>query len=247
MKLAWMLFLIASGPTLAGTIDPGVPDAKYVAYGTQFGCVARIICSADDKHFSASCVVVSERHVLTAAHVVSQASEWRVLLDNGEEHRLYRCVVHPEFLSPHERDKGEFDIAVGTTDREFRMNFYPAMYSDGDEEGKVVSMAGYGFHGTFDTGLVGLDGKRRGGSNIITLVDRDTLICSNSDKPKTSLEFLITSGDSGGGLFIGNKLAGVHSSIMATGREPSGKHGEESSHTRISSHLDWIVKEMSRD
>jgi secreted trypsin-like serine protease len=54
------------------------------------------------------------------------------------------------------------------------------------------------------------------------------------------LEFLIASGDSGGGLFIDNKLAGIHSCVMTVGKNPQSKYGEESGHTRISNFIEWI-------
>jgi hypothetical protein len=59
---------------------------------------------------------------------------------------------------------------------------------------------------------------------------------------KTSLEFLIASGDSGGGLFIDGKLAGINSCIMAVNGSPKSDYRTESGHTRISINLDWILE-----
>ena len=69
------------------------------------------------------------------------------------------------------------------------------------------------------------------------------LVCSasvHSDKNITKMEFLIASGDSGGGLFIDNKLAGINSCVMAVDRSPQSKYNEESGHTRVSKFLGWI-------
>jgi len=93
------------------------------------------------------------------------------------------------------------------------------------------------------TGANNHDSKKRAGSNFIDRIEKDLLICSPSkrnDKNFTSLEFLIASGDSGGGLFIDTKLAGIHFCVMVTGKNPQSKYGEESGHTRISNFIEWI-------
>lgn len=251
---AWMLSLVYPAVATAGTIDPSVPDEKYVEYGKKFEYVAKVECVEDEdggktkSTHCGSCVVVSKRHAITAAHVVEKARDWVIVLEDGSRHKAYRCVIHPDYLDESKKNKdGCFDIAIMTTDNLFGLDFYPSLYRGTDEQGKVASMAGYGFRGTFATGQTTHDGKRRGGSNIIEFTDRDLIICSNHDKPVTALEFLIASGDSGGGLFIGNSLAGIHSSVMAKDRSPCSRHGEESAHTRVSSHIDFLVKEMERD
>ena len=71
------------------------------------------------------------------------------------------------------------------------------------------------------------------------------LLCSPSRygaKDHTVLEYMIGSGDSGGGLFIEGKLAGINSCVMAVERSPMSKYGEESGHTRVSKFIDWIEK-----
>jgi hypothetical protein len=85
------------------------------------------------------------------------------------------------------------------------------------------------------------DGKKRGGSNIIDKIDRELLVCTPSRAyNKTELEFLIGSGDSGGGLFIDGKLAGINSCVMATDGKPNSTYSDESGHTRISKYINWI-------
>jgi hypothetical protein len=71
----------------------------------------------------------------------------------------------------------------------------------------------------------------------------DMLICSPSypqDSNRTSLEFFIASGDSGGGLFIDSRLAGINSCVMAIDRSPKSKYNEQSGHTRIQKFISWI-------
>lgn len=224
----------------AGTIPPSGDDAKYVEYGDQFPFVAKISCvsKATGHTQLASCTLIGPRHCVTAAHVVHGTHSWAVSV-NGVSVPLEVVVVHEEFSG----DKiGCCDVAVGRSSKDFGLDWYPSLYSETDEPGLVSSQAGYGMTGTFASGATRSDGKRRAGSNVIDKIDNGMLVCSNSGGRVTSLEYLICPGDSGGGLFIGNELAGVHSFIAVEKRSPSGRFGEESYHTRISQHREWILE-----
>ena len=56
----------------------------------------------------------------------------------------------------------------------------------------------------------------------------------------TELEFCAANGDSGGGLFIDNKLAGINSMVLAADKKTNSDYGDECTHTRISSYKSWI-------
>jgi len=235
---ALLLFLVA-----AGTIDPGTPDQKHLDYGSQFKCVARISCLDTETMTPAwaSCVIVGPRHVVTAAHVVDKAEAWVVHVGD-EKYPLSEVLVHENFRKT---GIGCCDIAVGRVmgSKEFGLDFYPALYGNDNEVGKVVSICGHGITGTFLSGCVLADGRKRAGSNVIDYIDSNGLmVCSVGSGVKTELEYLISPGDSGGGLFIGNELAGINSVVMANGRSPMSKLGDESGHTRISTHREWILE-----
>ena len=59
---------------------------------------------------------------------------------------------------------------------------------------------------------------------------------------KTELEFLISPGDSGGGLFIDQKLAGIHSYVYATDGKSDSDYGDVGCSTRVSDYIEWIDK-----
>jgi hypothetical protein len=231
-----------------GTISPTTDDQKHIEYGAKFHHVAMIRCEVpkgEDNKFgvvAASCVIVSPNHIVTAAHVVRDSTAWVVTTDDGKERSLKRISTHPDYG----QGGGSFDLAVGYTDDSFDMKWYPAIYSDSDERGRTVSIAGYGMKGNLRDGITGSDGKRRAGSNIIDSAVEDYLVCSVAGPPWTSLEFQICSGDSGGGLFIGNKLAGINSSIQTLSKrgKPRAIYGEESVHVRLSSHREWLLGEI---
>lgn len=231
--------LVIAIAAIAGTIDSRKDDDRHREYGDKFECVAKLVCRnvKTGREQTASCVIISPKCVVTAAHVVEGCDGWFVLLDDGSKHEITEIVPHPDFQ---QKRLGEGDLAVGRVQKPFSLDFYPALHGLKDEPGRVASIAGYGLTGTFQTGAVICDGKKRAGSNVIDRAERDLLICSVDSHRRTELEFLISPGDSGGGLFLGSELAGINSFIMVAGRNPTSRLGEESAHTRISAHKDWI-------
>ncbi len=243
LALAWMVTVALIFAAVAGTIAPEQSDQRHVEYGKQFKSVARLSCrNVSTNHVQqASCVILSPTWVITAAHVVDGTDDWVVTTDDGKSLPLKSISIHKDFKGGHGRN----DVALGRVDGEFALDCYPDLYNGDDEVGKVVTIAGYGLHGTWDTGAVESDDKKRAGSNTVDTAYGDLLVCSVDGGICTDLEFLIGSGDSGGGLFIGNQLAGINSFVMVAGRKPKSKRGEESGHTRISCCKSWIEQEMS--
>lgn len=224
--------------TNAGTRISTVPDSKYLEYGAKHKCVLPIqgIMSNDlNSNFRGSCIVISPRYIITAAHVVAGSLTQNVILDD--------TVIPVSVVAIHANWKfdktGVCDIAVGKLSRPINLDFYPELYNESDEVGKVCSMAGYGHHGTFKTGWGPFDNKKRAGSNLITSLYKECLLVKTNDE-HTSLEFLIAPGDSGGGLFIDQKLAGINSFVMATDGKGDSDYGDEGCFTRISSFVPWI-------
>lgn len=245
MRYLMFLFLL-SAPCLAGTIDPSTPDSKYIEYGSSFDCVVKIEGKyKDNTLFEASAVIIDEYNFLTAAHVVQNYKECRIL-SNKKIYSIRTVLSHPEF----DEDKCGFaDIAIGHSENKFEIENYPGLYDGDNEVGKVCSVSGYGFTGNFNTGAKIYDGKKRAGSNLIDKIDRDLLICTPTLKNAdgyTELEFIIASGDSGGPLFIDNKIAGINSLLMTTKKKTESKYNEESGHTRVSKFLPWIRSNKKR-
>jgi hypothetical protein len=246
IKLAF-LFLVFVSNLYAGTIDPVVSDKKYIEYGSKFECVG-IISGVynNDQQFMASGVAIDNHHVLTAAHVVKNSVSCRFITSDGREICLNKVIYHKDFI---EKNYGFFDIAICFSEEPINLNSYPDLYTNNDEVEKICSIAGYGFYGTFETGAINIDNKKRAGLNIIDSIDNHLLVCTPSypdDAKKTKLEFIIATGDSGGGLFIGEKLAGINSCIMAKDKKPNSSYTDESGHTRISQFVDWIIIHKSK-
>jgi hypothetical protein len=223
----------------SGTIDPSTQDSKYIEYGQKFNYVVKITGKMqDDAIFHGSAVLIDDNHFLTAAHVVNDSKICYIHMDNNIL-EVKKIIIHPDFNNQF----GFADIAMGYSTKTFNLEFYPKLYNEENEINKVCSISGYGSTGNFLTGAYIQDKHRRAGSNTIDRIDRDLLICSPSAKSSnryTSLEFLIAGGDSGGPLFIDQKIAGINSCLLGKKNKPKSIYGEESGHTRVSKFITWI-------
>lgn len=232
----------------SGTIDPAVPDSSYLTYAKDFKYVGVLEgIYKNGKKFRASAVAIDDNHLLTAAHVVDNIKyNSCIFILNDKKFIIPVFKKHKEF---NPEKYGEYDIALGYSKKTFDLLFYPKLYKNNDEIGKLCCVAGYGSTGTFITGAVKYDGKLRAGSNIVDKTFKHLLICSPSTENsnnRTSLEFLMSSGDSGGGLFIGEELAGINSCVLTDDDSPNSSYNDYSGHTRVSQFLDWIEKNKTK-
>ena len=242
MRLAifGLFLLFFNALCIAGTIDKDNSDKEYLDYGSKHECVLKLVGHMADplnRAYSGSCVIIDPYHVVTAAHVVAQGLS-HMVIHNGKAYYAHVVVIHSEWEAG-VMDKN--DIAVIRLMSPIKLDFYPKLYKKNDELKKVCSISGYGYSGTLSSGYDRnkFDNKKRAGSNIVSRSRGNLLVCSSTDNA-TSLEFLITPGDSGGGLFIDNKLAGINSCVFSTDGDADSDYGDESGHTRISDYADWI-------
>lgn len=250
MKAMALLILsnILISLSCAGTIDPLVLDTEYLSYAKDFKYVGRLEGSYNNgSRFKASAVAIDDHHILTAAHIVDNIKYNSCVFVLGDKKFTVPVFKkHKEFDS---KKYGIYDIALGYSKTTFDLSFYPELYDTNDETGKLCCIAGYGSTGTFVSGAIKHDGQLRAGSNIVDKTFKHLLICSPSQpdsNTRTSLEFLISIGDSGGGLFIDGKLAGVNSCVLTDDDIPNSSYNDDSGHTRVSQFLDWIKKNKTK-
>lgn len=242
---AFILAIVSSAHLFGGTIDPNTPDSKYLEYGEKFTSVVKLCCF-DGKGLSCgSAVVIDPEWIVTAAHVVENCHSWTVTIGE-EKYNIDKMIMHPEYKP---EIFGHDDIALGHLSKPIKLDFYPDIYEKDDEVGKICSIAGWGFTGTFNTGAKHSDGERRAGSNFVDKIERKVLICSPSKRNEkmTELEFLICGGDSGGGLFIDSKLAGINSSVIGYDGSSNSTYNDEGCHTRVSLYKDWIRQNLKKN
>ena len=245
--LSLIILLGLSSPAISGTRDPSTPDAKHLAYGEKHQCVVQVkgkMQIKDEKDetievtASGSGVIIAKRYMVTAAHVVQNTKDPYIIL-NKKKIKIEWIVIPKDFAI---KKTGPYDIALCRLHEDAIIDFYPELYEKDDELGKLCSLAGWGMHGTWTSGTIYDDDKRRAGSNYVDpIMFCGMLVCSVQDVSKrTTLEFLIGHGDSGGGLFINKKLAGIHSCIYTGDGKLDSSYKDYSAHTRVSLHKKWI-------
>lgn len=240
--IAYILLLLGCSIGFAGTIDPDTPDSKYLEYGSKFVHTAKVYGQTpDDKPYFGSGVAHQPKIIITAAHIVHNIKTCKVRINN-KIINVKQAIAHPKYIP---EVFGYNDIAVCLLEEDIGLDWYPDLYTNRNELGKICSISGYGLFGTFLTGANKFDDAIRAGSNKVSFFDRGLLVCDPSLSNRTELEFCIAGGDSGGGLFIENKLAGINSCVIHDKGQIKSTYGTHSGHTRISDHVKWIQDTIS--
>jgi hypothetical protein len=229
--------LLAASHAAAGTIDDGVPDAKYLEYARGFApYTAKLEARIGEGRVQfASAVLISDRWAMTAAHVVD-CVEGVTLISGSTRHRIDEVFVHDGF---DESTPGKFDIALLRSADSFGLSFYPPLATRSHDAGSVVSIAGHGITGLLSAGHDRSDGLLRAGTNRIARREGQMLVC-DIRRGSSPMEICIAPGDSGGPVFCGGELVGINSLTMRAKGPLRSREGEESGHTDVFEFVPWI-------
>lgn len=222
---------------LAGTTDDAIPDSVYIMYAAGFAPYTRRIdvVETSGRKTNATCVCVGPRAALTAAHVVSDVASSSIA-----GNAVTQVFVHEAF---DDAKPGWFDIAVLRVRDDFGLPYYPPLSKGVEDEGDVVSLAGYGITGRLSAGYDLSDGKLRAGTNRIARFERTIFVCP-AQRGVSPMPFCIAPGDSGGPVFVGSgtaaSLCGIASFTMKDKGPLNSREGEEMAATRVSYFVPWI-------
>jgi hypothetical protein len=236
MRAAAILLLCWASSAFAGTTDDGIPDARYVEYGSTFSSyTARVTTIALNGEIGfGSCVMIRDSWALTAAHVV-KGSAAVVVMSGTRSWPALSFHPHEAFEDVH----AEHDIALVRVCRPFGMDWYPPLGEAPPKPGAVVCMAGYGSTGRLSQGYSRTDHVLRGGTAVVGGEEKHMIVCP-ARRGGSALPFCIAPGDSGGPMFSDGRLVGVASCIMAKGGRAKARVGDESGHTNVTRFREWI-------
>ena len=243
--IAMLLLAMFTGTAHGITYRGDVPLKKFQEYGSKHNCVVKINAWIKETKYltTASAVIIGPHIVLTAALGMIDVHDSKVVIGNSE-YPIIAAVCPTEYR---QHKYGIADIAVCYVKKKLPQEFYVKLYDKSNEIGKICSISGWGRNGSFKSGHQSTTKKYRlAGSNFVDSIDRDMLMVSpsKSSNDRTSLECIVSPGDSGGGMFIEGKLAGIHSIITTTvsGASLTGGYHCKSGSTRVSKFKSWIDK-----
>ena len=236
--IAGLIGVVAAG----GTIEDGIPDARYRQYGETF---ASYTCRLVGKNVEGNpqvgtCTLIAPHWALTAAHVVSDMTECGVWTAAGR-HAIDRTFPYRDYTGKF----AEHDIALVHVSRPFTLERYPPLTDGSEQPGTVCTAVGYGVTGRLSSGYSRGDNEIRAGTMRLTSTERSVWVCK-IERHGSPLPFCIAPGDSGGPLWAKagdgrTVLVGINSYTAKVGKPPvRSQAGEESGHTRVALYLDWI-------
>ncbi len=258
-----------SASAIAGTIRHDRSDAQYrnFANQNQFASVGRLDMKFANNTFTGcSGTLIRANWVLTAAHCLEngQYSLTNAGFTIGGRRvsiNVDRAVQHKDWLLSNRNLSAGVDLGLFRLKTSLGNINTATLYSGRNEDLQVGSYVGFGNTGN---GLSGANstsfGTKRAGQNIIGLGSQlgysNQVLVSDFDDPRSvnpsdplsrplNLEYQLASGDSGGALFIGGRLAGVNSFISSRDGRTDADYGDISAATRVSSHTNWIRNVIS--
>lgn len=267
------LFVLA-GSAVAGTIRHDRSIAGYRSLGSRYTSVGEVNGRDGYGGWSGSGVLIGGRWAITAAHVAEGADELRFAV-GGRNFNARRWYINPQW-------NGDLlnggDLAIIEFDQNItsQTGIRPAKrYGGAAELGNLATFAGFGRTGDGLSGDTDDNSERLAGRNYLDAygswlgggkrangilladfdnrrqtADENLLGSARRDK----LEYLIASGDSGGGVFMDvngqERLVGIHSFVFANGLDdydPDSDYGDGSGHTRVGAYKAWINAVLGGD
>lgn len=271
-----VLSLAAACP--AGTIRHDRDPQQYLdlAQSPAFASASLLRITRNEPGFTGSGVLIGDRWVLTAAHLLEATRDITVSV-GGHEVAAEGWVAHPRFTGDFRKG---YDVGLVRL-RESVTGVTPAPLNRSKrEQNQIATFVGFGRTGDGLSGgqpLDEVDFLARAGTNVIDgtvdlrlgfgkykprlagrvfVVDFDnpddasTNVTGSPDP--TDLEFLIAQGDSGGPVFIDDArlgvpvVAGIHSFGEFLDERDDSDYGDVSGHSRVSVLRSWITKTMRR-
>lgn len=247
-----LILLFVSIATQAIVIRHDKADSKYRVHERAYPQIFFLHSRLGNKICVAT--VISPVWAITAAHCTEQTpikqvldrSEHYPLSIAGKIYNIDGIVTHPDYK--HGIQSQSVDLALLHLDKEVTGIKPVQLYTGADEEGRKISILGWGYTGIGTTGRQGNDGKFRRAENTVKKAGQWLEFEFNDPRQTGSntlpLEGVPGLGDSGGpALFeseTGLKIVGVALGEIATSNPQQGRYGAIELYERISSHVAWI-------
>lgn len=210
-----------------GSLHPDFSDDRYIEYASWMPIV-----SIHTHNNYCSGTLINQKFILTIKHAIEYNSNLEIIYNN-QILKYNNIIIHKKL-----------DLCLIKLKSIVNIDSLD-LYSDtGLLVGKVCSIGGYGVYKSKSRTL-GYDGYKRAGNNIVVWENSELFECSMDETDRVDLEFITTPGDSGGPVFIGNRLAGVNQYVKASDGRVDSSFGDRSGHIKISSAMSWINEHIN--
>ena len=248
------VFLASSQLATAGVIRHDINIDNYVSLlnsNSTYESVGKLLINGTSDW--ASAVNIGNGYVLTAAHAVSGDIDSLSLMIGGSTYNVVDIDNDVLIHSWTGATSAGNDIALVRFQNGLDDATTAKLWNGDSLEGEVVTNVGFGKTGNGQTGVNQSSSViKLAGQNVInyygpsSLGWSDNIMFQSFDGPDSNaldLEYLTTSGDSGGGVFFEQNgetyLAGIHSFVNSSGGV-TGIYGTSSGATSIDAYRDWI-------
>lgn len=224
-----MLFCILSQNNYAIVIDHRYSQQQYIEYANQYPNIVKI---ETDSSFG-SAIAIDSNTILTSSHTLKNKKNIRVIINQIEFNPV--SIVFNK----------TFDVAIIKITNKLvkleKLKFYNRDYIN-----QEFTVVGIGKSGTGLTGAKILDFKKRAGRILCSSINKGFGEAVFDQEAPIELNACVAPGDSGGGVFKDDELAGVITYVTAKNGDNNGDsdYGDSTGFILIRDIEEWILENL---
>jgi hypothetical protein len=205
------------------------PDEDYINLGSNFNNIVRI----ETENSFGSGIILNDNTIITSAHNLKFKKNIKII-DQYKEIRPQNIIYH--------KNK---DIVILKTLENLNVNKVIQFYN-GNYKNETFIIVGYGYTGTGQTGAVLRDFKKRAGNIVCNEQNGDFCECLFKDYDGLETEACAAKGDSGGGVFFEENLAGIITYVTGKGGDgvADSSYGDKTAFIPINTIEEWILENL---